>query len=219
MMMRNNMISSPEPAVVEDGNNPSSPHWNGCSGSSNDTIFKEHPQNSGILHLSPRALSIIWGNDKRFWQWISLDEEEKSVFGIGAELLQVNWIEVTGKLEYSKYNKLHPKMTYEIYYVVKFKVDAFGWHSIPIKFLVKQQIQNEEEKLIVETSEILEPYRKSIDVWHCIYGGHFTVPDDSKGFVEFGMFEVDSDWWKGSMVLQGIKFQPKKKDPNTVLIN
>lgn len=114
----------------------------------------------------------------------------------------MNWIEVTGKIDFSL---LKVPGEYEVVYVVKFKVDAFGWHSSPIKFKVMTSDGHESEH-----SEILEHYRKMSDKWHEIRGGKFTVPSNRHGTAHFGMYETQSDWWKGSMILAGIKIRRTK---------
>ncbi|KAK2966382.1 hypothetical protein RJ640_021526 [Escallonia rubra] len=53
---------------------------------------------------------------------------------------------------------------------------------------------------------ILEPYRVKPNVWPVLPGGEFSVSVSiTGGNVEFGMFEMETDWWKGGMVLAGIK--------------
>lgn len=113
--------------------------------------------------------------------------------------------------------------TYGIYYVVKFRVDAFGWHSAPIKFKLRLNYSNnnigkEEEKEDSddnddddEKSINLEAYREKQEIWHEIQGGQFSIISNhnfvNDGFVEFGMFETESAWWKGNMILAGIKIK------------
>eukprot|EP00262_Sarcandra_glabra_P008895 TRINITY_DN22832_c0_g1_i1.p1 TRINITY_DN22832_c0_g1~~TRINITY_DN22832_c0_g1_i1.p1 ORF type:complete len:189 (-),score=31.84 TRINITY_DN22832_c0_g1_i1:194-760(-) len=174
----------------------SGPHWR--THPSDEWIKAEN----GVIHFSAKALSIIWGHDRRFWQWIPLSKEE-SVFEIGAELLQVNWIEVTGKLDFSQKHGDVEHGEYGIFYRVKFKVDAFGWHAVPITFKVTHPDGKETKK-----TEMLEHYRKKGEMWHEIQGGQFTVPSDKNGTIEFGMYEVESDWWKGSLVLEGVIIRP-----------
>lgn len=116
----------------------------------------------------------------------------------------MNWIEVTGKLSILPSMALSTSTTYEILYILKFREDAFGWHSAPVKFKLRI---NGEDKV---KSEILHCYREKQDEWHEIPGGQFTVSKDiTVGMVEFGMFEVESDWWKGGLILAGIKIEPK----------
>lgn len=121
-------------------------------------------------------------------------------------LLQVNWIEVTGKLPIISSMAASTPKAYEIFYIVKFRVDAFGWHSVPVKFKVRV---NGEEKV---KSVMLQLYREKQEEWQEIPGGDFAVPRDTVGTVEFGMFEIESDWWKGGMVLAGIVIKPKLVD-------
>ncbi|CAK7336985.1 unnamed protein product [Dovyalis caffra] len=177
----------------------SGPHWKGDGSSvSSDSACP------ATCRVPAKALNIIWGNDPRFWQWIKLSEEETGSIGFneGTMLLQVNWVEVTGKLSTTVFN-VASTTKYELYYVMKFQVDAFGWHSVPINFRVRLSGQESVRSIV------LQSYREKHDVWHEICGGEFTVSKNAAGVVEFGMFEVDSDWWKGSMVLAGIKIRPK----------
>eukprot|EP00261_Vitis_vinifera_P037268 XP_019078511.1 PREDICTED: protein PHLOEM PROTEIN 2-LIKE A5 [Vitis vinifera] len=121
-------------------------------------------------------------------------------FKEGMLLLQVNWIEVKGNLNITPTEDTK----YEIYYMVKFRVDAFGWHSAPIKFKVRHKGEETHSNIM-----ILESYREKHDVWHEIPGGEFSVASKDPVNVEFGIFEVDSDWWKGGMVLGGVKIKAK----------
>lgn len=135
-----------------------------------------------------------------------------------AWLVQVNWIEVTGRVRKDElYNKANSgTKTYGIYYVIKFRADAFGWHSVPIKFKLRvttksAKASDHNHNTIIEQEDEksmnLEPYREKQEVWHEIPGGQFSV-SNSDGFLEFGMFEVDTAWWKGNMVLGGVKIKP-----------
>ncbi|KAJ8631256.1 hypothetical protein MRB53_024579 [Persea americana] len=175
--------------------NMSGPHWH-AQPLDGDHVIKINQE----IHVSPKALNIIWGNDSRYWQWTLLQKNESN-FPHGAELLQVNWIEVTGKLDFSH---LRPNEEYEIVYVLKFKVDAFGWHSCPIKFKATTTDGQATEK-----SEMLESYRKVSETWHEVSGGEFKVNSTQEGAVHFGMYEIGSDWWKGSMILKEVKIRPK----------
>ncbi|XP_077242862.1 uncharacterized protein PHLOEM PROTEIN 2-LIKE A4-like [Tasmannia lanceolata] len=164
-------------------------------------LVKEFTTEGKSVHIPTKSLSIIWGKDKRYWQWITL-QEQGSMIEV-AELLQVNWLEVTGKLEFSH---LSPNTKYEIFWVVKFKVDAFGWHSSPIRFQVATTDGHKDDRI-----EILETYKELSDQWHEIRGGEFTTSEDSKmDSVEFGMYEISTTWWKGSMIIKEVIMKPKK---------
>lgn len=100
---------------------------------------------------------------------------------------------------------INPMRNYEVIYVVKFKVDAFGWHSSPIIFEVSTPDGKKSRR-----SEILDNYNKDGHKWHEIYCGEFSLASSNlMGKIVFSMKEVKTDWWKGGMVLEGIKIRPK----------
>ncbi|KAI4296955.1 hypothetical protein L6164_036871 [Bauhinia variegata] len=174
-----------------------------------DGMYEEDLEFPRLFRIPVTALNIIWGKDPRFWRIIPFTDTDEDVRSTGfkqsALLVQVNWLEVTGKLPVSLFRS-GSATKYEIYYAVNFRVDAFGWHSAPIRFKVR--VNGEE----TEKSMILEPYREKYGVWQEIHGGEFSVSDvvdNGDGEVKFGMYEVDSDWWKGSMVLAGVKIMAK----------
>ncbi|XP_052174877.1 uncharacterized protein PHLOEM PROTEIN 2-LIKE A4-like [Diospyros lotus] len=183
-------------------------------GSSNaDPHWKAEPSHiKGPDCIPARALNIVWGSHTRYWEWIKMEE---GVMGKSqtpdskeaAMLIQINWLAVTGKIDMKR---LEAGKTYTVYYIVKFQVDAFGWHSVPVQFMVRVT-----GKEYAQKSAKLEQYQAKPDEWHEVPGGEFTAPSDGEGAgsVEFGMFEVDSDWWKGGLVLAGVKIKesPEKK--------
>ncbi|KAK8966048.1 hypothetical protein KSP40_PGU012027 [Platanthera guangdongensis] len=133
-------------------------------------------------------------------------------FEIGAELIQVNWLEVNGALDLQKF-PLDPVKAYEIVYVVKFMADAFGWHAPPITFEVCSTWDGKKSR----RAETLEHYylkeeKKKKKSWIEIHGGQFSLPtaaSNSNNKIEFGMKEVKTEWWKGGIVLEGVKITPK----------
>ncbi|KAG0448910.1 hypothetical protein HPP92_027596 [Vanilla planifolia] len=172
-------------------------HW---PGELREEFFKKEHD---VVHISAKALKIVWGNDSRFWQWLKISRHE-SCFKVGAELIQVNWMEVKGLLDLHKYPlKLHK--TYEVVYLIKFKADAFGWHSAPITF----ELSTADGKK--NTSEILDHYKKDDHLWHEICGGEFNLgSSNSLGKIEFSMKEVKTDWWKGGIIIGGVIIRPKQ---------
>ncbi|XP_068655890.1 uncharacterized protein PHLOEM PROTEIN 2-LIKE A4-like [Aristolochia californica] len=152
------------------------------------------------------ALNIVWGNDRRYWKWTPPRNQEGPKPQDAAELLQVNWFQVTGRVDCSKISNFFDfprSKTYEIFQVVKFNIDAFGWHKVPIKFKVVS------DGRCRQRAEKLEAYRRNNNQWHEIKGGEFTVVHGRKGLVDIGMFETESDWWKGGMVLSAVKIKAK----------
>ncbi|XP_010927099.1 uncharacterized protein PHLOEM PROTEIN 2-LIKE A4 [Elaeis guineensis] len=172
------------------------PHWRG-----DHQVVIHEERHSKLVHFPARALDITWGNDTRFWQWVDLKEDKPSTkFPEGAELIQVNWVEVKGTLAA---DKLSRSTTYEVLYIIKFKDDAFGWHSSHITFQVTSPHGQKSKRTVV-----LEPYRKDSNKWHEIHGGEFSLTSHT-GEVAFSMYGDDSEWWKRGMILGGVIIKPK----------
>ncbi|CAL9169033.1 unnamed protein product [Musa hybrid cultivar] len=174
----------------------------------------------GRYHIMARGMNISWGDDDRFWKWHPLSEEELRELSIDpenrlceyAELNQVSWLEATKTLDldHEKYKKVFDGYeTCEILYNIKFKVDAFGWHGVPVTFQVNTPIPAED----YARDERLESYRKRTSGWQQIHGGRFTVPKtEKKGEVKFGMYEIKSQRWKGGILLAGVTLKLHKSD-------
>ncbi|XP_068657687.1 protein PHLOEM PROTEIN 2-LIKE A9-like [Aristolochia californica] len=137
--------------------------------------------------ISPHDLDIIWGRDPRYWK-ISKNKDV-------VELLQVCWLQVSGKIPFDKFK--NKAGTYKVQFEVKLKPDAFGWSASPVYFLTKVGDK---------------PYRwfkcsipnKEKD------GNQFPIPEKceftigesetyGKGEVIFGMYEIWRGKWKGGL--------------------
>ncbi|KAI8001892.1 F-box protein PP2-B11 [Camellia lanceoleosa] len=95
---------------MDHGSGYSNPHWKADS-----CLIKKDPFN-----VPARGLNIVWGNDSRYWQWNKIKEEERKIQAEEvAVLLQVNWLEVTGKIDLN--NSFVANKAYTIYYVIKFE--------------------------------------------------------------------------------------------------
>lgn len=165
------------------------------------------PDSDGSLSIPARALHVTWGNDPRYWEWLKLsdDDTESEVAGFeeGAMLQQVNWLEVRGELGAER---LSVGRSYKVYYVMKFDEDAFGWSHAPIYFKVKLQ-----DEAIISTEVMLQRYGEGEEAgkWHKVCVGEFkVVGEEGRGRVEVGMFETKTQWWKGGMILAGIRLHP-----------
>ncbi|WOL12266.1 hypothetical protein Cni_G21032 [Canna indica] len=156
------------------------------------------------IHISAKDMSIAWSKDERFWKWTADHPQERCDSSeTVAELIQVSGFQVQGSLDLEKHS-LHHQKTYEVIYHIKFKVDAFGWHDLPVTFAVATPDGHRKIK-----TETLESYRRTHD-WVEIHGGDFELAaDHTKGKVEFGMYETESQKWKGGMVLSHVTIRPK----------
>ncbi|KAG6512578.1 uncharacterized protein PHLOEM PROTEIN 2-LIKE A4-like [Zingiber officinale] len=184
-----------------------SPHWNG--------LMHERwvRRVADTIYISAKAMQITWGKDERFWKWPSLSKDKlpkdfakhQLSFDSAAELNQVKWLQVTGTLDLTRHDRqLNPSKTYEIIYHVKFKVDAFGWSKTPVTFLcgASRMKKRGNEMVALQRS-------RGVGEWLQIHGGEFKPGKFTAGKVEFGMLDVESEWWKGGMAIAGVTVRPK----------
>ncbi|KAI3448624.1 hypothetical protein Pfo_005289 [Paulownia fortunei] len=80
--------------------------------------------------LAARELFIVWGDTPQYWQWISLPE---SRFSEVAELLDVCWFEIRGKINTKM---LSSGTNYAAYFVFTCKSRAFGFEHQPAEAFV-----------------------------------------------------------------------------------
>ncbi|GMI94213.1 phloem protein 2-B10 [Hibiscus trionum] len=78
-----------------------------------------------LYMLSARDLSIVWGDTPTYWRWISIPE---SRFEEVAELINVCWFEIRGKIAISI---LSPMTQYKAYLVFKPTTGAYGFDYQP----------------------------------------------------------------------------------------
>lgn len=77
--------------------------------------------------ISPRELSIVWGDVPRYWRWTSPPEAR---FGEVAELVSVCWLEIRGKIETEI---LSPGTLYAVYLVFKHTTSNYGFQQQPVE--------------------------------------------------------------------------------------
>ncbi|KAF7091984.1 hypothetical protein CFC21_094517 [Triticum aestivum] len=84
------------------------------------SVWLDRETGAKCYMLSARNLFIVWGNTPEYWTWIPLED---SRFSEGAELVNVCWFEIHGKI--------HGKMlsqgtTYAAYMVFKMDENSYG---------------------------------------------------------------------------------------------
>ncbi|XP_026432219.1 putative disease resistance protein RGA3 [Papaver somniferum] len=155
--------------------------------------------------LFPRSLYIEWGQDRRYWRWLS--KIESSASGDGEievpSLIQVSWLHVEGKVDMSN---LNPGVNYEVVFVVMmFEEWSCGWGTPVNLWLVLPNGQKLVQKVSLETM----PKSK----WIEIHVGDFETPQqpgDEERIVHFMMFEHVDQLWKRGFVIEGAIVRPKK---------
>ncbi|KAK9949838.1 hypothetical protein M0R45_005349 [Rubus argutus] len=80
--------------------------------------------------ISARDLDITWGSTPEYWTWTS---DPESRFEEVAELVDVCWLEIRGKLDT---RLLSPSTLYKACLVFKFNVWAYGFLNLPTKVTV-----------------------------------------------------------------------------------
>ncbi|GJN37418.1 hypothetical protein PR202_gb26371 [Eleusine coracana subsp. coracana] len=148
--------------------------------------------------LFPRALSITWCEDPRFWNWHALKETSDTEIE-AVSLQNVCWLEIHGKLELSH---LTPGVTYEVFFEVMLTKEANGW-SVPVNLRLKfpnGTVQERKEKL----------QEKPRGQWLQLKVGEIKAQEAQKGVMEISMFEYDGGLWKKGLLIKCIKIVPKE---------
>ncbi|KAF8394143.1 hypothetical protein HHK36_020349 [Tetracentron sinense] len=98
----------------------------------NKSIGLEKWNGKKCYMIGAKELSIVWGDTPAYWRWRSLPE---SRFSEVAELVNVCWFEIHGKMET---RILSPKTTYAAYLVFKFvEGGAYGLDFHPAEVSVR----------------------------------------------------------------------------------
>ncbi|XP_060195215.1 protein PHLOEM PROTEIN 2-LIKE A9-like [Lycium barbarum] len=127
----------------------------------------------------PKALNIVWGNDERFWR---LPKYENDV----AELIQINWLEVTGCID-----NIVEKKSHDIGFTMSLMTDAFGWNDSPVYIMAKWGDNAQWRKVNLTSEKDKKMIQKTITITK----GKGN-PDDK---LCFGLYEVWNKTWKGGL--------------------
>ncbi|KAF5729195.1 hypothetical protein HS088_TW21G01354 [Tripterygium wilfordii] len=142
-------------------------------------------------------LLITWAEEKHFWQW-SYQKDSSDVFMDVAELLNVCWLEVHGRLDATK---LSPGTLYEVAFVIMLKDPAYGWET-PVNFrLILPNGMKKEHKENLMT--------KPRGQWLEIPVAEFRTSPESTGEMEISMYEYEGGVWKKGLVVKGALIRPK----------
>ncbi|RZC86851.1 hypothetical protein C5167_030207 [Papaver somniferum] len=171
----------------------------------NEELLERRSSGRYCFMLFPRSLYIEWGQDRRYWRWLS--KIESSASGDGEievpSLIQVSWLHVEGKVDMSN---LNPGVNYEVVFVVMmFEEWSCGWGTPVNLWLVLPNGQKLVQKVSLETM----PKSK----WIEIHVGDFETPQqpgDEERIVHFMMFEHVDQLWKRGFVIEGAIVRPKK---------
>ncbi|KAM7256130.1 hypothetical protein ACFE04_011871 [Oxalis oulophora] len=156
--------------------------------------------------IGARALSIVWGNDSRYWRWHSLPE---SRFSEVALLNIVFWLDVQGKIEA---RKLSPQTLYAAYLVYKFVNGKRGFNRRPVQLHAHFEGSEDKNARTVYLDPSADAPRLSEEReggWMEIEMGEFFNNSGDDGTLVFGLLEVNDNTGKWGLV-EGIELRPKK---------
>ncbi|KAD5960443.1 hypothetical protein E3N88_11915 [Mikania micrantha] len=161
--------------------------------------------------VGARDLSIIWGNDTRYWVWANVPE---SRFEEVAILRAVWWLDIYGKLSSVM---LSPNTTYAAYLV--FRIRNSSRLSVPAKTILDfGGIRTETINVFLQRPELWmgapapapapAPAMRN-DGWMDIKLGEFYYHDGDEGEVGMMFQEPDNYGCKHGLIVEGIEIRPK----------
>lgn len=159
--------------------------------------------------VSARDLCVIWGDDSRYWNWVS---REDSRFESLAELNYVWWFEVKGGFEC---NLLSPNTRYRVSFVVKIDESRM---SIPFRtpFIFSVDSVNgdhmESGRYLDELERAVEnrtPLIRAGNGWMEFVAGEFFLEEDEAIPREIGFCMKNTDnSIKTGIWIDGVRIEP-----------
>nr|XP_048325683.1 protein PHLOEM PROTEIN 2-LIKE A9-like [Ziziphus jujuba var. spinosa] len=144
-----------------------------------------------LMIFKPRALNIVWGEDARYWR-LPVPTSTTDP----AELIQVSWLEVTGK---TKKGEPPAAGKYEVGFKISLKPDAFGWSNCHVFLMAKvgkrgkyswrkvSLLNKDEQQANGDSGQKIIPLE--------------IKPNDEDRQIYFGLYEVWSGKWKGGLLI------------------
>lgn len=142
----------------------------------NGNICVQQDEAKNKCEIKPKGLNIIWGNDPRYWK----------ITDQYAELTQVSWLEVSGKVTVKKGR-------YTVKFDVEVKPEGFGWGTntdvlVMAKVGKKGLYIYKVVHLVCGTDKVTIPTDQL----------EIDVPENDLE-LHFGLYEVWSGKWKGGL--------------------
>ncbi|XP_055803937.1 uncharacterized protein PHLOEM PROTEIN 2-LIKE A4-like [Solanum dulcamara] len=153
--------------------------------------------------LYAKDLSITWGEEDRYWNWVDIKETSDENF-LAAELKSVCWLEVCGRFDTAA---LTPETLYEVVFVVKIKENADGLESITLRLIIPNKSSKEVTVNLMNVTER--------EKWIELTVGEFFTSSEFKRKkkreeIEFFLYETEKLNCKQGLVIKGIVIRPKE---------
>ncbi|KAG8072879.1 hypothetical protein GUJ93_ZPchr0006g41822 [Zizania palustris] len=200
------------------------------------SMWLDRESGSKCYMLSARALHIVWGDTPEYWDWIALTD---SRFAEGAELRDVCWLEIRGRINTEM---LSPNSNYAAYMVFKIADDFYGLdrppqeasvslggresrrkvcvqsydnegqvpaNYLPISPLMQRTTRRRNGRLVPAEENVTIPHRRA-DGWMELEMGEFFNEEGEGGEASFCLMETIGGNWKRGLIVQGIEIRLKK---------
>ncbi|VVA95938.1 unnamed protein product [Arabis nemorensis] len=158
--------------------------------------------------IAPRALSIVWGDDRRYWQWISLPNTR---FAQVAELIFVWWFDITGKINITL---LSDETLYAAYLVFKWNDSPYGFREPVEASLVLDGTETDDVQpsmvSLMQNPGSEEGQRAELrrDGWFEVELGQFFKRRGDMGEIKMSLKETKRPFEKKGLILHGIEIRP-----------
>ncbi|KAL1367830.1 hypothetical protein HN51_021943 [Arachis hypogaea] len=157
--------------------------------------------------LAARALTIVWGDTPRYWQWIPLEE---SRFSEVARLEHVWWLEIRGVLSTLV---LTPNTHYAAYLVFSMEEDRIGFQDCPVELSIGMLGGEASTKNVIldpESDGVRQLPNLRGNPWLEIEFGVFFVSSTEDEQVQMSVVETEAGVLKSGLIIEGIEFRPKE---------
>ncbi|GAU20603.1 hypothetical protein TSUD_33390 [Trifolium subterraneum] len=165
--------------------------------------------------LAARALTIIWGDDLRYWDWIPMPD---SRFPEVAQLRDVCWLEINGMINSIV---LSPNTQYAAYAVFKMiESQGFEEHVTELSVGVggKRYVCLEPNVEGTLHPRVVGKQRPSVrtDGWLEIEMGEYFNSGIENEEVQMKVMGFEGGNWKSGLFLEGIEVRPKERQSSNI---
>ncbi|XVE81398.1 hypothetical protein DITRI_Ditri15bG0060100 [Diplodiscus trichospermus] len=157
--------------------------------------------------IGATALDVIRGDTPQYWRWTSLPE---SRFSEVAELQQVWWLEVKGKIEP---RILSSRTRYATYLVLKLNRNKKGFRerTVALRVNVEGTESGKVRSVYLDRPEnAAQQAQERGDGWMEIEMGEFWNEYGDDGTVECSLRDFDPYLYKQGLIIEGIELRPKE---------
>ncbi|KAF8117528.1 hypothetical protein N665_0009s0052 [Sinapis alba] len=190
-----------EPVLIDDGTK---------------SFWLEKATGKKCIMLSAENISIIWRDDPRYWEWVTIPEAR---FERVAKLLDVCWFQIRGRVNT---RVLSPRTLYSAFIVFKKTDSCYGFKDVAIEAGVGVvgheastrsicfDARADGKSLRRRRRDIVKPEERG-DGWLEVELGEFFNGGELMDSDEIEMSALETNGhWKSGLIIQGIEVRPAK---------